>query len=90
MISPEDLGMKRIQQSDIFGGNSVSEAATIFKTILDGNGTDSQNNVVLTNAAFALQIVDENKTFETAFEEAKNSLLGLKAKKIVEKLVSIQ
>ena len=84
MISPEDLGMKRIQQSAIFGGNSVSEAATIFKTILDGNGTDSQNNVVLTNAAFALQIVDENKTFETAFEEAKNSLLGLKAKKCLE------
>ena len=87
MISPEDLGMKRIEQSAIFGGNSVADASKIFKTILEGNGTESQNNVVLTNAAFALQIVDETKNFETAFEEAKNSLLGLKAKKCLELLI---
>ena len=53
MITPEDLGFKNIAQSDIFGGNSVADAANIFKTILEGNGTEAQNNVVLTNAAFA-------------------------------------
>jgi anthranilate phosphoribosyltransferase len=89
IINPEDLGQKRIQQSEIFGGNSVADAAKIFKTILEGQGTDAQNNVVLTNAAFALKIVDENKSFETAFEEAKDSLFGLKAKRTLEKLVSI-
>lgn len=89
LIHPEDLGMKRIQQSAIFGGNSVADAAKIFKTILDGNGTEAQNNVVLTNAAFALQIVDETKSFETAFSEAKDSLFGLKAKHTLEKLVSL-
>ena len=41
IIHPEDLGQKRIQQSAIFGGNSVADAAKIFKTILDGNGTVS-------------------------------------------------
>lgn len=60
-----------------------------LKTILEGNGTESQNNVVLTNAAFALTIVDETKSFETAFEEAKQSLFGLKAKQTLEKLISI-
>ncbi len=89
LINPEDLGQKRLQQSDIFGGNSVDDAAKIFKSILDGNGTDAQNNVVLTNAAFALTIVDENKSFETAFAEAKDSLFGLKAKQTLEKLVSL-
>jgi anthranilate phosphoribosyltransferase len=44
---------------------------------------------VLTNAAFALTIVDETKSFGTAFEEAKASLFGLKAKKTLEKLVSL-
>lgn len=87
MISPKDLGMKTIPQTAIFGGNSVADAAKIFKTILEGNGTEAQNNVVLTNAAFALQIVDETKTFETAFEEAKESLFGLKAKKCVQLLI---
>jgi anthranilate phosphoribosyltransferase len=89
VINPEDLGQKRIQQSAIFGGNSVAEAAKIFKIIIDGRGTDAQNNVVLTNAAFALTIVDEAKSFETAFEEAKTSLFGLKAKQTLEKLVQI-
>ena len=89
LVNPEDLGQKRIQQSEIFGGNSVSDAAKIFKTIIDGNGTEAQNNVVLTNAAFALKIVDETKSFETAFSVAKDSLFGLKAKQTLEKLVRI-
>jgi anthranilate phosphoribosyltransferase len=89
IIHPEDLGQKRIQQSEIFGGNSVASAAKIFKSILEGNGTDAQNNVVLTNAAFALRIVDDSKSFETAFSEAKESLFGLKAKQTLEKLVRI-
>ena len=89
IINPEDLGQKRLQQSDIFGGNSVAEAANIFKTILNGKGSEAQNNVVLTNAAFALTIVDENKSYENAFEEAKESLFGQKAKETLQKLVSL-
>jgi len=89
LIAPEDLGQRRVQQSDIFGGEGVKSAAKIFKTILEGNGTIAQNNVVLTNAAFALKIVDETKSFETAFAESKDSLFGLKAKRALETLVSI-
>ncbi|WP_075344403.1 anthranilate phosphoribosyltransferase [Tenacibaculum agarivorans] len=88
LITPEDLGQDRVAQSDIYGGNSVEEAAKIFKAILDGEGTEAQNKVVLTNAAFALRIVDENKDFESAFEEAKDSLFGGKAKSCLEKLVN--
>ena len=89
IINPEDLGQKRIQQTEIFGGNSVTDAAKIFKTIIEGKGTEAQNNVVLTNAAFALTIVDESKPFETAFAEAKDSLFGMRAKQTLEKLVSL-
>ena len=87
LIYPEELGQKTIKQSDIYGGNSVVEAAKIFKTILDGNGTEAQNNVVLTNAAIALQIVNPNVNFANAFEEAKDSLFGLKAKECLTKLI---
>jgi len=88
IINPEDLGQKTIQQSEIFGGNSVADAAKIFKNIIEGNGTDAQNNVVLTNAAFALKIINENKSFEDAFEEVKDSLFGLKAKKCLNLLIT--
>lgn len=36
LINPEDLGQKRIQQSEIFGGNSVADAAKIFKNYFRG------------------------------------------------------
>ncbi|MDV7185813.1 anthranilate phosphoribosyltransferase [Lutibacter sp. TH_r2] len=87
-ITPEDLNLRRLEQSEIFGGDSVEAAAKIFISILDGNGTEAQNNVVLANAVFALKTFDTNKSFETAFEEAKDSLLGLKAKESLKKLVS--
>ena len=83
-ITPSELGLKQLEQSEIFGGNSVPEAAEIFKNILNGEGTVAQNNVVLTNAAFALKTFDPSKTFEVAFGEAKDSLLGLKAKKALQ------
>ena len=89
LITPEDLGQKRNQQSEIFGGNSVADAAKIFKNILDGNGSEAQNNVVLTNTAFALKIVDSKKSFESAFEEAKDSLFSGNAKQKLETLVSL-
>ena len=87
LITPESLGLKTIKQSDIHGGKSVEDAAKIFKTILEGKGSVEQNNVVLTNAAFALGIVDANKDFETAYAEAKDSLLGGKAKDCLHKLI---
>ncbi|MCT4699064.1 anthranilate phosphoribosyltransferase [Tenacibaculum haliotis] len=87
LINPEDVGQKRIEQSAIFGGKSVADAAKIFKNIIEGNGTEAQNSVVLTNAAFALKIVDDKKSFQDAYEEAKDSLLGLKAKDCLNKLV---
>jgi len=87
LITPENLGLKRIQQSEIFGGNSVAASAKIFTSILDGNGTEAQNNAVLANAAFALKTIDNSKSFETAFEEAKESLVSLKAKECLSKLI---
>lgn len=88
LIRPEDIGQNKILQSDIYGGNSVEDAAKIFKSILEGNGTEAQNNVVLTNTAFALKIIDTNKSFEEAFGIAKDSLFGGKAKNCLNKLVS--
>lgn len=88
IISPEELGLRRLQQSEIFGGNSVKEAAKIFVTILDGKGSEAQNNAVLANAAFALKVLDKNKSFEVAFEEAKSSLLGLEAKRCLKQIVA--
>ena len=38
-LSPESLGLKKVNQEELFGGNTVEEAANIFINILEGKGT---------------------------------------------------
>ena len=83
MIKPSDFGLKSIQQSEIVGGDSIEESAQIFMNVLQGRGTEAQNNVVCANAGVAISTV-ENTSVKEGFEKAKESLLsgnGLKALK---------
>ena len=56
IMTPEQLGKRMVEATDIQGGNSVEEAAKIFMKILNGEGTWAQNAVVLANAAMALTL----------------------------------
>jgi len=87
LITPEDLGFENLAQSEIFGGNSVDDAAKIFKSIIEGKGTEAQNNVVLTNAALQLKIGDEKKSVSDAFAEAKDPVFTGKAKECLSKII---
>ena len=88
MISPEFFGVNTLQQSDIYGGDSIEDAAKIFTQILNGKGSDAQNNVVCANAAMAIATVTK-KSIEDSFEIAKESLLAGKAKEKFERLVEL-
>lgn len=88
MIKPSDFGLKAIQQSEIVGGESIEESAQIFLNVLQGKGTDAQNNVVCANAGVAIATV-QNIGIKDGFEKAKESLLngnGLKALKKLQEL----
>lgn len=79
IISAETFGQNKINLEDISGGNTVEEAATIFMKILIGEGSNSQNNVVLTNAAYAINTYHQHLTIQESFDMAKTSLFGKKA-----------
>ncbi|MDP4206366.1 MAG: anthranilate phosphoribosyltransferase [Bacteroidota bacterium] len=83
IMQPEDLGLRRVQPEEIFGGDTIEEAVKIFVQVLKGEGTEAQNNVVLVNAALALQTCERNKSIEQCMEEAKSSLFGGKALKVL-------
>jgi len=88
MLTPEDFGVKRIQQAEIVGGDSIEESAQIFLNVLQGRGTEAQNNVVCANAGVAIATV-KNLSPKEGFEQAKESLLngsGLKALKKLQEL----
>ncbi|WP_257669043.1 anthranilate phosphoribosyltransferase [Parapedobacter tibetensis] len=81
------LGLERVEPADISGGNTVEEAAAIFTDVLNGQGTLPQNNVVLANAAIAIQTIHPEKSFGDCFYEAEASLLGKKALESFRRLV---
>ena len=88
--TPEQLGKRMVEPTDIQGGNTVEEAAKIFLKILKGDGSWAQNAVVLANASMALYCTGNYKTYEDAFNAAIESLESGKAKKSLDKLISLQ
>ena len=88
MFSPEDLGVSQIKQEAIFGGSTVDDAAKIFLNVINGKGTESQNNVVCANAGLAIATTKQISHKE-GFELAKESLLSGKAKSSLDKLIEL-
>lgn len=88
MFSPEDLGLKTISPETIFGGDTVDEATKIFKTIINGDGTKAQNDVICVNAGLAIATAKQISHKE-GYEQAKESLLGGKAKTCLTKLIDL-
>jgi anthranilate phosphoribosyltransferase len=78
IISANYFGCNSAQLDEIHGGETLDEAAKIFMDIIQGKGKEAQNNVVLANAALAIQ-THQNIEISEAMEKAKASLFGLKA-----------
>jgi anthranilate phosphoribosyltransferase len=90
IMTPYQLGKKKVFSEELHGGKTVEEAAAIFKNIIQGKGTWSQNAVVLSNAAMALFVTGKYETYELAFQAAVSSLESGAAYKSLEKLISLQ
>jgi anthranilate phosphoribosyltransferase len=90
MLSPMDLGKRLVSQQDIYGGDTVAEAASIFMKILNGNGTWAQNAVVLANAAMALYSTGDFTNYEESYQLAVESLESGKAFQTFQQLIALQ
>ena len=88
MINPSDFGVQAVTMEQIAGGDSIEESAQIFLNILQGRGSEAQNNVVCANAGIAIATV-ENLTPIEGFEKAKESLLSGKGLAALKKLQAL-
>jgi anthranilate phosphoribosyltransferase len=90
VLTPEQVGKRMVQPQDIYGGNTVEEAAKIFLKIIKGEGTWAQNSVVFANAAMALQCSGNYKSYDDAYDAAVASMESGKAYECLQKLISLQ
>jgi anthranilate phosphoribosyltransferase len=90
VMTPEQLGKRMVMADDISGGNTVEEAAAIFRKILNGEGSWAQNAVVLANAAMALHCTGKYQSYDEAYNAAVLSLESGMANRGLELLIGLQ
>ncbi|MBE2231144.1 MAG: anthranilate phosphoribosyltransferase [Chitinophagaceae bacterium] len=90
VMTPEELGKRMVMPEDIRGGDTVEEAAAVFRAILRREGTWAQNAVVLANAAMALYCTGNYATYEEAYLTAVESLESGRANQCMERLIGLQ
>jgi anthranilate phosphoribosyltransferase len=89
VYTPEKIGFKRLSQQDLWGGESVDDAAKIFMNVLENKATEAQRNAVVVNSAFAIQTRTPMKPLEQCIAEAEHSLAGGHAKEAFVKFLEV-
>ena len=89
VYTPEKIGFKRLDQEDLWGGESVDDAAKIFMNVLENKATEAQRNAVVVNSAFAIQTRTPMKPLEQCIAEAEHSLEGGHAKEAFVKFLEV-
>lgn len=88
IIDPSSIGFKKIMGTELASSGDIKGTAEMFLQVLNGEAPQAKMEVVLCNAAFAIQTMDAHLSFEEALEKAKDSLLGDKALKVFKMLIA--
>lgn len=90
IFSASQLGYTSVEATDLYGGNTIQEAASLFLKILTGKGSRAQNAVVLANAAMGLLSTQQYSSYEEAYNAALQSFENGNAYAALQKLISLQ
>ena len=88
VFSPADFGFTALKAEEISGGETVAASAAIFMQVLENRATPAQQQVVVANAALALQTADASLSAADAVAKATESLVSGKALRSFRKLVA--
>ena len=75
IFSPRDLGFDIAKPEELVGGATEEEAAQIFDAVLENRALPAQKNIVLANAAFGIQVLEQGqKSIEECIAIARESI----------------
>ena len=90
VFKPADLGFNIACPEELVGGATEEEAAQIFDAVLQGTALQAQKNIVMANAAFAIQVLEKGKkSIEECIDIARESLDSGKALSTFRRFVEI-
>ena len=74
VYTPGELGFPMYDPCELWGGETVEQAARIFDAVLEGTASPGQSDCVQANAAFAIRTLDPALSWEEARAKARESL----------------
>ncbi len=83
---PENFGLNTLKPAELFGGDTVPEAAKIFTNVLENKGTAAQRDVVLANAGMAIQSFEPDWDLPDCVAKARESLTSGNAYNILKSI----
>ena len=90
IFRPEDLGFSVIKPEELVAGATEDEAARIFDSVLENRCMPGQKQVVLANAAFGIQVLEQGKkSTEECIEIARESIDSGSALRTFRKFVEL-
>lgn len=92
IFSPTDLKMPLALPDDLCGRSTSTkeDAMRVFDSVLENTASESQKNVVIVNAAFAIQVLEAGKKdIDECVAIARESLESGKALQILKKFIEV-
>ena len=89
IYTPESIGFNRYCEQDLDGGKSPDEAARIFDRVLQGEPTPAQADCVIANAAFAIRVIEPEKSLADCIALARESMESGRALKTLKMFVEL-
>lgn len=91
IYKPMDVKMPISNVADLSGSSrqTIEDAKKVFDDVLEGNATESQMNVVIINAAFAIKVMEPEKEIDECIAIATDSLKSGKALSVLKKYIAL-
>jgi anthranilate phosphoribosyltransferase len=89
LFKPSDIGLNIADAKDLEGGKTKEEAAKIFDSVLSNTSKIDHKEVVLANAAFAIQTMDPQKNIHECMAIARESIDSGKALQTLKKFIEV-
>ena len=90
VFSPHELGFSIAKPEELVAGANEEEAAAIFDSVLENRCLPAQKNIVMANAAFGIQVLEQGrKPIEECIDIARQSIESGSALKVFRKFVEI-
>ncbi len=89
LFKPSDIGLNIADANDLEGGKTKEEASKIFDSVLENTSKIDHKEVVIANAAFAIQVMDPEKSIEECVAIAKESIDSGAALRTLKKFIEL-